>query len=87
MKGGNVVVEAKQSIGRLVTADASVVKVDVALGIPCEEKVLHILGVEALVGDRVAEKHQRVAILEVQCGRWCDLAPKERNGGNEQQCE
>jgi hypothetical protein len=68
MKGANVVVEAKQSIGRLVTADVSVVKVDVALGIPCEEKVLHILGVEALVGDGVANEEEAIAILEVESG-------------------
>ena len=56
---------AVDTLRRAVAADAGVVEADAHLREARVKIILHILRVEALVRDRVAEENERVAVLEV----------------------
>jgi hypothetical protein len=72
-EAGDVVVEAVKDVGGAVAGDAGVTEVDAAAGEAGVVEVFDVLGVEALVGDGVADEDEAVAVFEVEtgrCGGW-----------------
>jgi hypothetical protein len=65
-----------------IAADPGVVEVNAAIGIPSVHIVLNVLGVEALVGDGVANEEKAIAILEVESGGLGGRGRLSAGGGN-----
>jgi len=55
-------------MGRPVSTDTGIMKPDIQVRVSGEVVVLDVLGVEALVGDAVTQKHNRVTVFQIKLG-------------------
>ena len=71
LEARDVIIEAIQRVLGPVAADAGIAELEAKLGVAREEVVLHILRVEALVSDRVADEGDAVTVLQAPAlGCW-----------------
>jgi hypothetical protein len=68
-EGRDVLVETVERILGLVPAHTRVAEVEAEVRISRVKEVLHKLGVTALVGDRVADENEAVAVLQAEAAR------------------
>jgi intracellular sulfur oxidation DsrE/DsrF family protein len=67
--GRDVLLEAVQSVLGNITSHSGIVKMDAPLRVTRVDVVFHVLGVETLVGDAVAQENKSVSVLEFYAGR------------------
>ena len=66
VKFANALISLICLLGSAVATDSSVVEMNAALRVASVKEILYILGIKALMRDRVAEEHHGIAVLKVE---------------------